>query len=148
MTTGTVSDFVGRSYRPAVPFDVNRTIIRHFASGIGEHHPACHDVDAARALGYPDLVAPPTFGIVATLPAAEALVRELGLDFSRVVHGEQRFVLRRPIIAGDSLDVVVTVERVRAVAGSQILTTRADIADADGAPIGTATTTLIVRGEA
>ena len=37
---------------------------------------------------------------------------ELGIDYSRVVHGEQRFAHTRPVRAGDALTVIVTLEKV------------------------------------
>ena len=43
------------------------------------------------------MIAPPTFAIVLSLPAGQVIADpELGLDYTRVVHGEQRFVHDRP----------------------------------------------------
>jgi acyl dehydratase len=70
------------------------------------------------------------------------------VDYSRVVHGEQRFVHHRPIQAGDRLQVVVTVENIRSAAGNDIVTTRGDVITADGAPVCTAYSTLVARGTA
>jgi acyl dehydratase len=139
--------FVGRSYPPTAPYLVGREKIREFATAIGDSNPAYLDVEAARALGHPDLVAPPTFAIVLSLPAAHQIVLDpaLGLDYSRVVHGEQRFALTRPIHAGDELTVVATVEKIRSVAGNDIITTRGDIATTAGEPVATAYSTLVSR---
>ena len=86
--------FIGRTYPPATVYEVGREKIREFANAIGDPNPAYRDPDAARALGHPDVIAPPTFAIVMTLAAADQVTHdpELGLDYSRVVHGEQRFV--------------------------------------------------------
>ena len=73
---------------------------------------------------------------------------ELGLDYSRVVHGEQRFVITRPIRAGDRLTVTVTVENIRAAAGNDMITTRGDVTTVDGEPVFTAYSTLVARGTA
>jgi acyl dehydratase len=62
-----------------------------------------------------------------------------------VVHGEQRFSYTRPIVAGDELTVVVTVEKVRSVAGNDIVTTRGDIATTDGEAVCSAYSTLVSR---
>jgi len=62
---------VGRSYPPSAVYEVGRAKIAEFATAIGADDPAHHDVEAARALGYPDVIAPPTFAIVLTLAAAE-----------------------------------------------------------------------------
>jgi acyl dehydratase len=139
--------FVGRSYPPSAPYVVGREKIREFAAALGDDNPACTSVAAARALGYPDLVAPPTFAIVVSMPAAEQVMLdpEFGLNFARVVHGDQRFELRRAICAGDELQAAVTVENIRTLAGNDIVTTRADIATTSGEPVATAWSTLVAR---
>ena len=139
--------FVGRSYPPTPAYQVGREKVREFAASVGDANPAYTDVEAARALGHPDVVAPPTFAIVVSMHAAHQVVRDpaLGLDYSRVVHGEQRFVYVRPIVAGDELTVVVTVEKIRSVAGNDIITTRGDIATTAGEPVCTAYSTLVSR---
>lgn len=142
--------FVGRKYPPTAPYDVGREKIREFADAINDPHPAYRDPEAARALGHPDVIAPPTFGIVLSMRASGQVVAdpELGLDYSRVVHGEQRFVIARPIRAGDRLTVTVTVETIRAAAGNDLITTRGDVATVDGEHVFTAYGTLVARGTA
>ena len=127
-------DFVGRSYPAGSSYVVGREKIREFASAIGDTNPVFHDVEAARALGYADLVAPPTFPVILSLKASGAVVRDpdLGLDYSRVVHGEQKFAYSRPIVAGDELVVTTTIEAIRTMAGNDMITTRGDIATIDG----------------
>jgi acyl dehydratase len=139
--------FVGRSYPATRAYQVGREKIREFAAAIGDLNPAYDDVEAARALGHPDLVAPPTFAIALSMEAASQVVMDpaLGLDYSRVVHGDQRFLHARPIHAGDELTVVVTVERIKSIAGSDVITTRADITSTDGDAVCTAYSTLVAR---
>lgn len=139
--------FVGRSYPPTAPYQVGREKIREFAAAIGDANPAYTDLEAARALGYHDLVAPPTFAIVLSLGASQLVVTDpaLGLDYSRVVHGEQRFTYTRPIGAGDELSVIVTVEKIRSVAGNDIITTRGDIVTTDGEAVCSVYSTLVSR---
>lgn len=143
-------DFVGRTYPAGEPYQVGREKIREFATATGETAAVCHDVAAARAAGHPDLVAPVTFGIVVTLPAGDRVVAdpELGLDYSRVVHGEQRFESSRPVYAGDSLHATATVESIRAAAGNDMITCRTDVADDTGAHVFSAWTMLVARGTA
>ena len=142
--------FVGRTYPPTPPYEVGRERIREFADAIGDANPAYRDPEAARALGHPDVIAPPTFGIVLSMTAGRQVVAdpELGLDYSRVVHGEQRFVINRPIRAGDRLTVTVSVEDIRAAAGNDLITTRGDVRTVDGEPVLTAYSTLVARGTA
>ncbi|PZS25579.1 MAG: hypothetical protein DLM58_22170 [Pseudonocardiales bacterium] len=142
--------FVGRVYPPTASYEVGREKIREFADAVNDPNPVYRDPAAAQALGYDDVIAPPTFAIVMTLPAGHQVIDdpELGIDYSRVVHGEQRFVHSRPVRAGDVLQVVVTVDSIRAAAGNDLVTTRADVTTVAGEPVLTAFGTLVARGKA
>ncbi len=139
---------VGRTYPPTAPYRVSREKIREFADAIKDPNPAYRDVDAARALGHPDVIAPPTMAMVLTLDAGAQVVLdpELGLDFARVVHGEERFVHHRPVAAGDLLQVTATLDDVRVAAGNDLVTTRYDVRTVDGEDVVTAYETLVARG--
>ena len=121
--------------------------MREFARAIGETLPLCFDVDAARAAGYSDLVAPPTFAIIISFEAGRqaAFDPELGLDYTRVVHGEQSFEYSRPIVAGDELVCTASIHAVREAAGNDILTTRGDITTESGAHVCTTYSVLVSR---
>ncbi len=142
------ASFVGRRYPATKPYLVGREKIREFATAIGETSPLCHDPHRARARGYADVVAPPTFAVVVTMPAGNQVTfdPELGLDYSRVVHGEQRFSYTRPIVAGDELAVTVTVESIRSAAGNDLVGLRADVTDAAGSAVLSAHSVLVARG--
>ncbi len=141
-------DFVGREYPATGSYVVGREKIREFAAAIGDANPVYRDVASAQALGYRDLIAPPTFAIVLSLKAAEAVMfdPELGLDYSRVVHGEQSFSYTRPIVAGDELQVTTVIESIRSVAGNDMLMTKGNITTVAGEPVATATSLLLARG--
>jgi acyl dehydratase len=143
-------ELVGRSYPPSAVYEVGRAKIAEFAAAIGEDGPVHRDADAARAAGHPDVIAPPTFAIVLTLSAAGVVVEDpdVDLDYSRVVHGEQRFTHHRAIRAGDRLVATPTIEAVRSVAGNDLLTTRVDVATEAGEPVCSATSMLVARGTA
>ena len=143
-------ELVGRSYPPSAVYEVGRAKIAEFASAIGDDDPVYRDPAAARAAGHPDVIAPPTFAIVLTLGAATVVLEdpEVSLDYSRVVHGEQRFVHHRAIRAGDRLIATTTIDAVRSVAGNDLLTTRVDVATEDGDAVCSATSMLVARGTA
>jgi acyl dehydratase len=107
------------------------------------------DPEAARAFGYRDVIAPPTFPIVLTAPAIDMMIADeaLGLDFSRVVHGDQRYAYHRPIAAGDELVCVCTISDITERAGAGFLTTTTEVSTVDGEPVATATSRLVVRAE-
>jgi acyl dehydratase len=141
--------FVGRSYPPTAPYLVGREKIREFATAIGATDPAHHDPAAARALGHADVVAPPTFPIVMTLAASQQIIEDpaLGVDYGRVLHGDQRFAYTRPVVAGDELVCVNTVEEIMSRGGHDFMTTRADVTTVTGEPVVTVWSKLVVRGE-
>ncbi len=139
-------ELVGKQYPPQT-YEVGREKVREFAAAVGDDNPAYLDVAAARALGHPDLVAPPTFSVVVTRGPQISVIDdpELGLDFSRVVHGDQKFHFTRPIVAGDVLTTVSSVSSARSVAGNDIVTIRSDVADAQGSPVVSVFATLVAR---
>jgi len=141
--------YAGRTYPPTPPYEVGVEKIREFAKALGDPNPAYRDRSAAQALGHRDVIAPPTFPFVLTYRASRALIDdpELGIDYSRVVHGDQRFAHHRPITAGDSLTVTVTLETVRSTAGLDMLTSRSEVATVEGEAVASAWSTLVVRGE-
>jgi len=108
-------------------------------------------VEFARATGsaYDGTVAPATFPIVVAFRAMSALMEDpsVGISLHRVVHGEQRFSYTRPVVAGDELSVVLTVDSLRQIGGADIIGTRSEVTDSAGRPVCTASATLVHRGE-
>ncbi|WP_409483761.1 MaoC family dehydratase N-terminal domain-containing protein [Arsenicicoccus dermatophilus] len=141
--------FAGRSYPPTAPYQVGRAKIAEFASAVGACDPVHTDREVARERGYADVVAPPTFAVLIAQQADRQLIEdpEAGIDFSRVVHGEQRFVHHHPLTAGDEVTTVLHVDTVRLVGGHAMVTTRSELSTVEGDPRCTATSTLVIRGE-
>jgi acyl dehydratase len=137
---------IGQQFGPTPPYEVSREKLREFADALGDPNPAYRDADAARALGYADVIAPPTFAIVLTLNPVVAALGD-NADISQVVHSDQRFVHARPIVAGDVLRTLVTIEDVRTMAGNLVVATRADVSTAAGEHVVTGHTSIVVRGE-
>lgn len=142
-------DLQGRSYPAAEVYTVGREKIREFALAVKATHRSHFDVEAARALGHRDLVAPPTFAIIVAQRADAQLINDpgAGIDFTRVVHAEQRFTHHRPIVAGDELVAELHVDQVRAMGGGAMITTRAEISTIGGEKTATATSSILVRGK-
>ncbi|HEY6794998.1 MAG TPA: MaoC family dehydratase N-terminal domain-containing protein [Kineosporiaceae bacterium] len=139
----------GRVYPPSPAYEVSREKIAEFATAIGSGDPAHTDPGAARALGHPDVIAPPTFAVIMAQRAEAQIYADpaSGVDFSRLVHGEERFTHHRPVVAGDRLTATLHVDGVREVGGNGLLTTRVELTDADGVPVSTVRSTVVVRGE-
>ncbi|MGW9629551.1 FAS1-like dehydratase domain-containing protein [Agromyces sp. NPDC055520] len=139
----------GRVLPPTEPYLVGREKVREFARAVFATNPINLDPEAARAAGYADVVAPPTFPIVVQeLTLAQLLAEpDAGIDFTRVVHGDQRFTYTRPVVAGDLLTATLTVSSVKTLGAHSIVVAESVIVDADGAHVVTALSQLVVRGE-
>ncbi|HXL92446.1 MAG TPA: MaoC family dehydratase N-terminal domain-containing protein [Streptosporangiaceae bacterium] len=142
-------EYVGRTFEPSAPYEVTRVKIAEFATAIGETSPLCFDREAAEKAGYRDVIAPPTFAIVISSSGAANVIRDkgLGLDYSMVVHGEQRFEHARPLHAGDVVVTQTTIEVIKPIGKHTSLTTRTEIRTTGGEHICTALNTLVERGE-
>ena len=140
-----IADHVGRALPPSRPYLVGREKVREFALAVGEGASVCTDLDAARAAGHPDLVAPPTFAATFTLPLMEAFLRDpaVAWDYGRMVHGEQAFTAHRPLCAGDEVVTTIHVDDLRTRAASLFLTLRCEVADAGGEPVLTAVSLMV-----
>ncbi|MDA8368798.1 MAG: MaoC family dehydratase N-terminal domain-containing protein [Nocardiopsaceae bacterium] len=141
-------DCLGREYEAPQPYEVTRGKIREFANAIQDPNPFYTDVEAARAAGYKDVIAPPTFPIIMDMDGVgQAVVDpELGLDFSMVVHGDQRFCYSRPMEAGDVLTSVTRISGIKALGDKEMLTLESEISTVGGEHIVTAVNMLFVRG--
>ena len=140
-------ELIGRVFGPGPVVVVEESTLINFARAVGFVDGPTVDASAARAAGFSGVVAAPTFPIVLTLDGAAELSRDpnIGLDFSHVVHSDQRFDYRRPIVAGDGLSVTTTVEDVKSLAGNIVLTVRGDVQDSNAELVCTAWTTLVIR---
>ena len=107
-------DSVGRTFAGAEIISISQPEIAAFAAVLGESDTT---------------FAPPTFTIRITLAQFQNILTkpEIGLDWSRLVHGDQKFEIFSPIKAGDLLNCSATIETYRIAAGNEILTVRSDL---------------------
>jgi len=142
-------DLVGRAFAPTAPYLVGREKVREFARAVFAADPQHTDPAAARALGYADVVAPPTFAMVIQDLTLQQLLAEpdAGIALERTIHAEQRFRYTRPIVAGDELVAQLSITGVRAVGAGAMVTSEAEITDAAGAHVVTATSILLIGGD-
>jgi hypothetical protein len=123
----------GKTYE-AVTLNVDAGFVARFAQAVGDDG----------SFVPPTIVTAPE--IVAGLDHLVA-DEDLGLDFSRLVHGDQEYEWLRPIQVGDVLVVESTIESIRFKGGHEFLTLRTEMRDAAGGMVVVARTGLIVRGE-
>ncbi len=121
---------VGREFPPTSPYRVSAQKVRELAA----------------ATGSAETPIPATFPIVMAFEAMNAFLDEVGIDLSRIVHGEQRFAYERPLALGDLLTATLSVASLRQIGGNDIIGTRSEIRDDSGDLVCTATATLVHRG--
>jgi acyl dehydratase len=141
--------YAGHAYPRSEVYEVGRAKITEFADAIGDPNPVYRDPEAAKAAGYPDVIAPPTFPtILFGRYSIESLVADpaLGLDYDRMVHGDMSFGYTRPVRAGDRLTVVTHIEEIRNRAGHDFLNLRVDVDTVEDERVVVARAQLVVRG--
>jgi len=98
--------WIGHELLPST-LPIERSRLQFFAKAIGETDPVYTDVAAARAAGYTDLPAPPTFLFAAELDSGAVfrLLDDLQVPIAKLLHGEQGFSYHRSACAGDTVTV-------------------------------------------
>ncbi|MEC3958584.1 fused (3R)-hydroxyacyl-ACP dehydratase subunits HadA/HadB [Nocardia sp. CDC153] len=146
-TKATAAELVGRHFRVRDHYDVGREKIREFARAVRNDHPAHHKEDAAVALGYGGLLAPPTFASVIGAATTRSLIGTVltEYDVSQFLQTDQVFEYYRPILAEDRLGVDVTVESIRSYGDNDFINVKVTMTDADLLPVLVATTTIVAR---
>ncbi|GAB3747343.1 MaoC family dehydratase N-terminal domain-containing protein [Nocardiopsis nanhaiensis] len=141
-------DYLGREYPAPETYEVTRGKIREFAEAINDLNPVYLDRASAQAVGYPDVIAPPTFPVILGMAGSGLALADpdLGVDFSRVVHGDQSFHYSRPLRAGDVLTTVTKITDIKALGGNELITLETVAGAADGEHVVTAGMMLVVRG--
>jgi len=139
----------GKTYPATDPYLVGREKIREFAHAVKATNPINLDVIAAQTAGYVDVIAAPTFAVVIQERSLATVLadKEADIDFSRVVHGDQRFIHARPIVAGDELTSQLTVSSVKTLGAHSMVTFETKIFDIEKELVCTAISTLVVRGD-
>jgi acyl dehydratase len=141
------TDAVGKEFAP-VTYAVGREKIKEYALAVGETNPLHLDVEAARAAGYRDVVAPPMFAVVYCAPSMGPAVfdPEVGINFALLVHGGQEFEWGDLVVAGDEITTTTTVKDIGERAGNGFYVFETTSRNQDGATVCTGTWTNIVRG--
>ena len=138
---------IGKSYEPVV-YAVGREKIREYVRAVGETDPVCMDLDAARAAGYSDLLAPPMFAVVYSAPAVGPPIfdPDIELNFAMRVHGGQEFAWGVPVIAGDEITTTASVKDISESDGRGYYVFESISENQRGEEVCRGTWTNIVRG--
>jgi acyl dehydratase len=140
-------DVIGKTY-PASTYAVGREKVREYALAVGETNPLYLDVEAARAAGHDDVVAPPMFAVVYSFRAVWPALfdPEVGIDFARMVHAGQEFTWGPLVVAGDEIVTIAKVSDVTERAGNGFFVFESTSTNQRGETVCVATWTNLVRG--
>jgi acyl dehydratase len=138
---------IGKTFAP-VTYAVGREKVREYAAAVGETNPLHLDVEAARAAGHADVVAPPMFAVVYSSPAIMPALfdPEVGMDFARMVHGAQEFRWGPLVVAGDEIRTTASVKDISDRGGMRFFVFETVSENERGETVCSATWTNIVRG--
>jgi acyl dehydratase len=141
------SDLIGKTYEPSI-YAVGREKIREYAAAVGETNRVHHDLEAARAAGYADVVAPPMFAVVyggrAVIPGI--FDPEVGINFAMMVHAGQEFRWGPVVVAGDEITTTASVKDISERGGMSFYVFETVSENQRGETACTGTWTQLVRG--
>lgn len=139
------SDIIGTHFRYPDYYLVGREKIREYAKAIQSGDPLHFSEEAAKAAGYPDVVAPLTFIAIPGRQVQLEIFRnfDVGVNLARVIHRDQKIVYHRPICAGDRLHFDSWLESVVESFGAVISTLRTEVTDENGEAVMTTLVTML-----
>lgn len=142
-----LTHLIGKTGNPFT-FKVEQRHIRQFAQAIGDVNPLYTNEEYAKKTAYKGIIAPLTFP-VAVIPDDENDNIDLGLDYRRMLHGEQQFTYSRPIHAGETLHCRMKVTDVYEKEGKngpmEFILLDTEISDENGEHIVTSRTNIVYR---
>ncbi len=139
---------IGKRYPPVV-YAVGREKVREYAAAVGESNPLYYDLEAARAAGHDDLLAPPMFVVVYCSSAFMTALfdPELEIDFAHLVHGAQEFRWHQLVVAGDEITTSLSVKDISQRAGLGFYTFESNSVNQRGQTTCVGTWSTIIRGD-
>jgi acyl dehydratase len=141
------TEAVGKTW-PAVTYEAGREKIREFANAVGETSAVHQDPEAAKAAGFPDLVAPPMFCVVYSAPAMGPVILdpEVGINLAAMLHGSQEFEWGDPVCSGDLISTETTCKEIYERNGMGFYVFESASTNQNGKGTVRGTWTNIVRG--
>lgn len=143
--------YVGRTFGPVEPYEVSAALVRRFVDAIDDDLTVYASVAEARALGHDTIPVPPTFAIVIVndSPGHHPFFEpEFGMQYDRVVHGQQEFVHHRALRIGDIITVSSKITDISIRGRNETVTVETQLSDAAGELVCTSINTAVSRGTA
>ncbi len=105
--------FIGKKYKPTL-YVVGKEKIKEYALAVNDNNPLYSDENLAKKSEYGSIIAPPMFVVVFAKEAMETLFtdKEINLNFSRLLHGEQEFDFHKIVKDGDKLQTFSLIKNI------------------------------------
>ena len=105
--------FIGREYKP-VTYVVGQEKIKEYALAVGDTNPLYINPEFAKKSKYGEIIAPPMFVVVYAKETMDVLFsdKELNLNISRLVHGEQEFDFHKIVKANDTIKTLGKIKNI------------------------------------
>ena len=141
------TDAIGKEW-PGTTYQAGREKIKEYANALGIDNPVHFDVEAARAAGFRDVVAPPMFAVVYSGPALGPVLfdPDVGMNFAAMVHGGQVFEWGESVCSGDEITTSSKCLSIEEKDGKGFYVFETVSVNQDGAEVVRGTWTNIVRG--
>jgi acyl dehydratase len=142
-----INEEVKGKVHPPVEYEVGREKIREYAYAVGEHDAIYHETDAARGVGFRNVVAPPMFCVVYSARAMGPAILDpdLAINLGLMVHGSQEFEWGEPVVSGDVITTEVTIKDLYEKGGMEFYVWESESTNQDGQTTVKGTWTNIVR---
>jgi hypothetical protein len=81
---------------------------------IDDDNPIYQNIESARALGYEDIIAPPTFTTIPILWSRTLFwaFEDLKIELTNIIHAEQGYAYSHEILPGDNLRGIIEVKKI------------------------------------
>ena len=143
---------IGQSFTPFT-YEVQRNKIHELTTAIGDTNPVYHSCEAAQEAGFPDVPISPTtptmFSFWGNRQRGSSLT-EVGINVSRILHGEEEYEYIAPIYPNDVLTGTTTLVEGKTRQGSgghtmDILTMETRYVNQHNQHVLSTRTTVVVR---
>ena len=123
--------------------------LRLFAKAVGETNPIYLEEEAAKAAGYRNMLAPPTFANALSLSKPDPFgdFAGMGVELAKILHGEQKFVYFAPICAGDTITLQDEITDIydKKDGAMEFMVSETTVTNQDGELVGKMTSVLVQR---
>lgn len=139
--------FTGRGYKPVV-YVIGQEKIKEYALAIGDLNPLYTDPEYAKSSKYKTVIAHPMFVVVYAKEVMDNLFydKELNLNISRLVHGEQEFNFHKIVKSNDTITTNSKIKTIYEKANNDFIVLETKSYNQDKELVSEGIWTFVIRG--